>query len=61
MRKFQVIYPNEPSRNRSFHVRGICKYDVLNPCWNNRSSDIAGEHWGGGKACGPCTEAAKRK
>lgn len=58
MRKFTVEFPNEPRRNRSFMVRGICKCDVLNPCWDNRPSDIPGQHWGIGLACEPCTQAA---
>lgn len=32
MQTFEVIYTNAPHRNRRFKVRGICKYDVLNPC-----------------------------
>jgi hypothetical protein len=36
-----------------------CWADVLNPCWDNRPSDIAGEHWGGvGKACPACNARA---
>ncbi len=58
MRKFSVEFTNEPWRNTSFMVRGICKFDVLNPCWDNRKSDIPGKHWGVGLACEPCTKAA---
>lgn len=58
MQTFSVKY-GEPRRNRSFRVRGICKHDVLNPCWNNRKDDIPGKHWGGGLACEPCTNAAE--
>lgn len=31
-----------------------CRYDVLNPCWNNRPGDAVGRHWGGGAACSIC-------
>lgn len=61
MRTFQAIFPNQPWRSQSFPVRGICRYDVLNPCWDNRRSDVPGKHWSGlGNACKPCTEAARR-
>ena len=50
MQLFTVEYVNEPKRNRSFMVRGICKCDVLNPCWDNRPTDVPGQHWGGGRA-----------
>lgn len=60
MRQFTVQYLNEPTRNRKFQVRGICKCDVLNPCWDNRKSDIPGQHWGGGPACEPCTKAGQQ-
>lgn len=59
MEIFSVEYINTPWRNHSFQVRGVCKYDVLNPCWDNRKSDIPGQHWGGGPACEPCTKAAR--
>lgn len=58
MKLFQVTFPREPHRNRRCFVRGICKIDVLNPCWDGRKNDVAGKHWGGGKACAACTEAA---
>lgn len=58
MKTFTVEYANEPQRKRSFSVRGICRCDVLNPCWDNRADDVPGEHWGGGPACEPCTTAA---
>jgi hypothetical protein len=58
-KQFTVQYANQPWRNRSFAIRGICEHDVLNPCWDNRKTDIPGQHWGGGLACSPCTEAAK--
>lgn len=32
-----------------------CRCDVLNPCWDNRPTDIVGQHWGGGAACSHCT------
>lgn len=57
-RAFNVTYQNEPWRNRQFEVRGVCRHDVLNPCWDNRPDDVAGKHWGGGLACEPCTRAA---
>lgn len=61
MRTFQVVYPKEPHRNRSFKVRGICQFDILNPCWDNRPKDIPGKHWSGeGNACAACTRAAKQ-
>jgi hypothetical protein len=60
MRLFSVEYTSEPRRNRSFLVRGICKCDVLNPCWDNRKDDVPGRHWGGGPACEPCTKAATK-
>lgn len=55
---FTVEYSNQLWRNRSFHVRGICKCDILNPCWDNRPTDVPGKHWGGGLACEPCTKAS---
>lgn len=60
MQTFQVVFTDEPRRNVAFKVRGICKFDVLNPCWDNRPTDVPGYHWGGGDACPACTEAAKR-
>lgn len=38
-------------------LRGLdlaCTTDVLNPCWNNRPADVAGQHWSGVKACAAC-------
>ncbi len=35
-----------------------CSFDVLNPCWDARQSDVPGQHWGGGKACPQCTARA---
>lgn len=32
----------------------FCQADVLNPCWDNRPSDVGGRHWGGGDACPAC-------
>ena len=58
MKRFSVRFAGQPWRNRSFEVRGICEYDVLNPCWDHRYSDIPGLHWGGGPACDHCTAAA---
>jgi len=56
---FRVEYTGQPWRNRSFNVRGICQFDVLNPCWDNRPTDKPGEHWSGEcKACDACTRAA---
>lgn len=31
-----------------------CQSDPLNPCWNGRPTDVAGRHWGGGRACAAC-------
>ena len=31
-----------------------CRFDVLNPCWDNRPTDVVGRHWGGGDACPVC-------
>lgn len=55
---FSVEFTQQPWRNRKFKVRGICNHDVLNPCWDNRKSDIPGQSWTGGPACTPCTNAA---
>ena len=57
-RTFSVTYSNEPWRDRTFKVRGICQFDVLNPCWDNRPDDKPGLHWGAGPACSACTCAA---
>lgn len=35
-----------------------CSNDALNPCWDNRPTDVAGKHWGIGKACPQCTARA---
>ena len=35
-----------------------CRADVLNPCYAGRRDDVPGQHWGGGKACAPCTMRA---
>tara|TARA_Y100001933_G_scaffold225560_1_gene238959 strand:- start:584 stop:799 length:216 start_codon:yes stop_codon:yes gene_type:complete len=59
MKTFSVEYPADARLNHSFKVRGICHHDTLNPCWDNRQSDIPGQHWGGGIACQPCTTAAE--
>ncbi len=63
MQTFEVIYANAPHRNRTFKVRGICQYDVLNPCWDNRRDDIPGKHWGDPavSACPACAEAARKQ
>lgn len=37
---------------------GICRFDHLNPCWDNRPSDVAGKHWGVGDACPACAARA---
>lgn len=58
MRTFSVEFAGEPWRNRSFSVRGICKVDVLNPCWDACKDDVPGKHWGGGDACEACARAA---
>jgi hypothetical protein len=36
-----------------------CQADPLNPCWDNRPTDVVGQHWGGGDACANCTMRAK--
>ncbi len=61
MRTYEVVYSGKPWLNRKFKVRGICDFDVLNPCWDNRPSDVPGQHWGGPEvaACPACTKAAK--
>lgn len=58
IKTFAVRYKNKPWLNTSFKVRGVCKFDVLNPCWDNRKSDVVGKHWGGGNACSACITAA---
>ncbi len=35
-----------------------CLADHLNPCWNNRPTDVPGVHWGGGRACSSCNARA---
>ena len=60
-KNFTVEYLDEPRRNQKFRVRGICEYDVLNPCFDNRPNDIPGQHWGGGAACEPCSRTALAK
>ena len=35
-----------------------CRFDPLNPCWNNRPNDVAGIHWGGADACEICAARA---
>ena len=55
---FSVIYAQQPHRNVSFKVRGVCEYDVLNPCWDNRPTDVRGQHWGGGASCKKCAAVA---
>lgn len=32
-----------------------CSLDRLNPCWDNRPTDVPGKHWGVGDACPQCT------
>lgn len=58
MKNFHVQFTNQPWRNRKFKVRGVCQFDVLNPCWDSRKNDVPGKHWGGGKACNACTKLA---
>lgn len=60
MRTFEVVYTNQPWRNRKFKVRGVCQNDVLNPCWDNRPDDIPGRFWGEKDiaACPACTAEA---
>lgn len=61
MQNFEVVYTGQPWRNRKFKVRGVCQYDVLNPCWDNRPTDVPGKHWGGDdiEACPACAKAAR--
>lgn len=66
MKTYSSIFAGEPWRNRKLKVRGICEYDVLNPCWDNRASDRVGHHWGSTDehvipACAACTNAAKNE
>lgn len=35
-----------------------CGFDLLNPCFDNRPTDVSGQHWGVGKACRGCTARA---
>jgi hypothetical protein len=35
-----------------------CHADPLNPCWDNRPTDVVGKHWGGGSACANCVVRA---
>ena len=58
MRKIIHIY-NDGRKPVIQSVRGVCTVDPLNPCWDDRSTDIAGKHWSGGEACAACTAAAK--
>lgn len=58
MKTFTVEFDKQPWRNVSFKVRGICEFDVLNPCWDNRKTDIPGKHWGMSDACKSCTKAS---
>lgn len=32
----------------------VCAFDPLNPCFNNRPTDVVGRHWGGSPACAVC-------
>lgn len=58
---FSAVFARDPQRSVAFKLRGVCQFDVLNPCWDNRTSDVPGKHWGGvGDACPACTEAAAK-
>jgi hypothetical protein len=35
-----------------------CGVDPLNPCFDNRPTDVMGRHWGGESACAICTALA---
>lgn len=35
-----------------------CLVDPLNPCFDNRPTDVAGQHWGAGEACPVCQARA---
>jgi hypothetical protein len=39
-------------------LEGECLNDTLNPCWNDRPTDVIGSHWGVGSACAVCTARA---
>lgn len=59
MKTFEVAYKNQPWRTRRFKVIGVCRFDVLNPCWDGRKN-WDGKHWSGDDACDKCKkEAAK--
>jgi len=58
---FRVTYKDQPWKNTSFQIRGVCQWDVLNPCWDNRPKDVAGQHWSGmGQGCDACTKEANK-
>jgi hypothetical protein len=64
MRIHETVMPNGRVIRQS--VRGVCKFDVLNPCWDNRPKDRVGHHWSSEPgdeclACEPCTALAKRE
>jgi hypothetical protein len=57
MRIHTTVFPD--GRKIKQRIRGICQFDILNPCWDNRKSDIPGKHWSGlCDACPACTKAA---
>ncbi len=62
MKTFEVVYTDQPWRNWRFKVRGVCQYDVLNPCWDNRPDDIVGKFWGDPTVdgCEACTKEAMK-
>lgn len=31
--------------NLKYAEKLYCSYDILNPCWDNRESDLPGLHW----------------
>ena len=35
-----------------------CAFDVLNPCFDGRNTDVVGKHWGVGAACPACHRRA---
>lgn len=34
--------------------RLYCEWDVLDPCWDNRPTDVPGMHWGERIGCAHC-------
>ncbi len=49
-----MTYHEARNADRAYAPKLYCQADVLNPCWDNRPTDIPGQHWGGGAACLHC-------